>query len=279
MARASWRCDQLSAEEHAAVAPLRHLLGDGAAILGHAGLNQGFGHLSVRVPGRDLLLITPRKNFTAIAPDEIEVVDFAGRKLTANSAERAPNELFIHICVYETRPDVLAVARTQAEYVEAFGVAGVPIRPVHDFGAILMGHTPVHPEPRLVTIRERGEAMVRALGNRASLMLRGNGCVVVGRSIQEAVVRAIFLEESARLQYRALVIRQARHGDGAIAVFDDAEIAEIGTDLGRADRIDRKWRSLLVEAGRTPSALPAALPPADVASAGGGVDGPPRGSG
>src|SRR5215207_5412871 len=93
MARASWRCDQLSAEEHAAVAPLRQLLGDGAAILGHAGLNQGFGHLSVRVPGSDLLLITPRKNFTAIAPDEMEVVDFAGRKLTANSAERAPNEL------------------------------------------------------------------------------------------------------------------------------------------------------------------------------------------
>ena len=120
-----------------------------------------------------------------------------------------------------------------------------------------------------MTIRERGEATVRALGNRASLMLRGNGCVVVGRSIQEAVVRAIFLEESARLQYRALVIRQARHGDGGIAVFDDAEIAEIGTDLGRADRIDRKWRSLLVDAGRTPSALPAALPPGDVAPAGG----------
>ena len=50
------------------------------------------GAYGLRVPGRDLLLITPRKNFTAIAPDEIEVVDFAGRKLTTNSAERAPNE-------------------------------------------------------------------------------------------------------------------------------------------------------------------------------------------
>ncbi len=250
MAGAAWRCDQLSAAESAAVAPLRRLLSDGAAILGHAGLNQGFGHLSARVPGRDLFLITPRKNFTAIGPDEIEVVAFDGSKLTTNSVDRAPNEVFIHACVYEARPDVACVARTQAEYVEAFGVAGEPIRPVHDFGAILMGPTPVHPEPRLVTTRERGEAMAKALGSRASLMLRGNGCVVVGRSIPEAVVRAVFLEESARLQYRALQVRQALHGDAAIAYLDDAEVEELGTELSREDRIDRKWKSLLVDAGR-----------------------------
>src|SRR5438067_289980 len=169
MATADWRCDQLTAAESAAAASLRQSLSDGAAILGHAGLNQGFGHLSARLPGRELFLITPRKNFTAIGPDEIEVVDFAGTKLTANSADRAPNELFIHACIYQARADVTAVARTQAEYVEAFGVAGVPIRPVHDFGATLLGITPVHPEPRLMTTRPRGEALVKALGSRASI--------------------------------------------------------------------------------------------------------------
>ncbi len=250
MARQAWRCNQLSAAETAAVAPLRRLLADGAAILGHAGLNQGFGHLSARVPGRALFLITPRKNFTAIGADEIEVVDFDGTKLTTNSVDRAPNEVFIHACVYRARPDVGSVARTQAEYVEAFGVAGLPIRPVHDFGAILMASTTVHPEPRLITTRERGEAMVQALGDRASLMLRGNGCVVVGGTVQEAVVRAVFLEESARLQYRALLLRQAARGDGAIRYFDDAEVQELGAELSRADRIDRKWKSLLVDCQR-----------------------------
>ncbi len=256
MAAGIWRCDQLSADERGAVAPLRQLLSDGAAILGHAGLNQGFGHLSARVPGRELFLITPRKNFKLIAPDEIEVVDFDGRKLTTNSVDRAPNELFIHACVYRVRPEVNSVARTQAEFVEAFGVAGVAIRPTHDFGAVLLGPTPVHEEPRLVTTPARGEAMVRALGSGHSLMLRGNGCVVVGTSVQEAVVRAVWLEESARLLYRALAIRLAAHGDGAVSYFTDAEIAEIGTDLSRADRIDRKWRGLLLDAGRTPQDPP-----------------------
>jgi L-ribulose-5-phosphate 4-epimerase len=259
----SWQCEQLSAEESAAVAPLRQQLSDGAAILGQAGLNQGFGHLSARVPGRELFLITPRKNFKEIGPDEIEVVDFEGRKLTANSAYRAPNELFIHACVYRARPEVASVARTQAEYVEAFGVAGVPIRPTHDFGAILMGPTPVHDEPRLVTTPARGEALVAALGARNALMLRGNGCLVLGRSVPEAVVRAVFLEESARLQYRALLIRLATNGDGAIRYFDDAEIAELGQDLSRPDRIDRKWRSLLLDAGREPQGAP--LDPAQIA--------------
>jgi len=256
MMAATWRCDQLSADEVAAVAPLRQQLSDGAAILGHADLNQGFGHLSARVPGRDLFLITPRKNFKLIAADEIEVVDFDGHKLTANSVDRAPNELFIHACVYRARPEVQAVARTQAEYVEAFGVAGVPIGPTHDFGAVLLGPTPVHEEPRLVTVPERGEAMVRALGVGHSIALRGNGCVVVGTSVPEAVVRAVWLEESARLLYRALTIRLATHGDGAVSYFTDAEVAEIGTDLGRADRIDRKWRGLLLDVGRTPQEPP-----------------------
>ena len=258
----SWRCDQLSPEEIAAGAPSRQALSDGAAILGQAGLNQGFGHLSARVPGRELFLITPRKNFTAIAPDHIEVVDFAGRKLTQNSAEGAPNELFIHANVYRARPDVACVARTQAEYVEAFGVAGVPVRPVHDFGAILLGPAPVHHERALVTTPERGDALVAALGTRAALLLRGNGCVVVGSSVPEAVVRAVFLEESARLQYRALLIRLATHGDGAIDYFDDAEIAALGPELGRPDRIDRKWRSLLLDAGRAASlGAPVPVPP------------------
>jgi len=252
----SWHCEQLSAEENTAVAPLRRQIADGAAILGHAGLNQGYGHLSARVPGRELFLITPRKNFNEIAPDEIEVVDFEGHKLTTNSAYRAPNELFIHACVYRARPEITSVARNQAEYVEAFGVAGVSIRPTHDFGAILMGATPVYEEPRLVTTPARGAAMVAALGAHEALMLRGNGCLVLGRSVPEAVVRAVFLEESARLQFRALVIRLATHGDGAISYFDDAEIAELGRELGRADRIDRKWRSLLLDAGREPTDEP-----------------------
>lgn len=252
----SWQCAQLSAAERAAVAPLRQQLSDGAAILGQAGLNQGYGHLSARVPGRELFLITPRKNFKEIAPDDIEVVDFEGRKLTTNSAYRAPNELFIHACVYRARPEVTCVARNQAEYVEAFGVAGVPIRPTHDFGAILLGATPVHDEPRLVTTPARGAALVAALGARNALMLRGNGCLVLGRSVPESVVRAVFLEESARLQYRALLIRLATHGDGAIRYFGDAEIAELGPELGRSDRIDRKWRSLLLDAGRQPQGEP-----------------------
>src|SRR5204863_8351629 len=106
------------------------------------------------------------------------------------------------------------------------------------------------------TTPERGAALVRALGARHSLVLRGNGCMIVGSSVPEAVVRAVFLEESARLQYRALTIRLATHGDGAISYFDDAEIAELGADLSRADRIDRKWRSLLLDAGREPMGEP-----------------------
>ena len=46
--------------------------------------------------------------------------------------------------------------------------------------------------------------MARLLGDAKALMLRGHGAVVVGQSIREVCMLALFLEESARLQTDAM---------------------------------------------------------------------------
>ncbi len=45
-----------------------------------------------------------------------------------------------------------------------------------------------------------------ALANRPAVLLRGNGQVTVGRTIPEAVMMAIYLEEAAEVLYGALQI-------------------------------------------------------------------------
>jgi HCOMODA/2-hydroxy-3-carboxy-muconic semialdehyde decarboxylase len=223
-----------------ATSELKLLLCQGGRIVSYKGLNESFGHLSARIPGEDRLLITTRGALAFVQPEEIETCDFAGNKLTRNSPQGAPNELFLHAAVYQARPEVMAIARTQSPWCEVFGIRLEAVEPVHDFGAILKGRTAVLDDPLLGDVPHIGQALVKKLGDRNAILLRGNGNVVLGRSVQEAVVRAVFLDESARLQYQA---RQL--GDSAVRYFSPAEIETHGTALSRADRIERAWDNYL----------------------------------
>ena len=215
---------------------LKQAICDGGRILTYKGLNESFGHISARVPDEEKCLITTRDAIAFLKPHEIEEVDFAGNKLTKNSPGGAPNEVFLHVNIYKARPEVMAIARTQSPWCEVFGIRMEPVKPVHDFGAILMGDTALLDEPLLGDVAHVGEQMMQQLGNKQAILLRGNGNVVLGGSVEEAVVRAVFLDESARLQFQARSL-----GENAVRYFDESEVKTHGIALSRPDRIQRAW--------------------------------------
>jgi ribulose-5-phosphate 4-epimerase/fuculose-1-phosphate aldolase len=225
---------------------LKQALCDGGKILSYKGLNEGFGHISARIPGEEKCLITTRDALAFLQPQEIEEVDFNGTKLTKNSPGGAPNEVFLHVNVYKARKDVMAVARTQSPWCEIFGIRMEPVKPVHDLGAILMGETALLDEPQLGDVPHVGDQMIEKLGDKVAILLRGNGNVVTGRSVEEAVVRAVFLDESARLQYQAQML-----GKDTVHYFSEKEIEAHGMALSRPDRTQRAWDNWLklAEAG------------------------------
>jgi len=219
---------------------LKQALCDGGKILSYKGLNESFGHISARLPGQEKLLITTRGTLAFVMPSEIEEVDFKGKKLTKNSSQGAPNEVFLHSEIYKARPEVMAIARTQSLWCEIFGIRMEPVKPVHDFGAILMGETALFDEPMLGDIEDIGKKMVKQLGPKNAILLRGNGNVVVGRSVEEAIVRAVFLDESAYLNYMARSL-----GEKGVGYFSNHEVETHGIALSRADRIQRAWDNYL----------------------------------
>jgi ribulose-5-phosphate 4-epimerase/fuculose-1-phosphate aldolase len=218
---------------------LKARLCQGGRILAAKGLVECFGHISARIPGEDRFLMTTRGGLAFVKPNEIETVDFSGAKLTKNSPQGAPNEVFLHAAIYKARPDVQGIARTQSPWCEIFGLRLEPVKPVHDFGAILMGDATVLDEPTLGDAEFVGDQMVKQLGEGNAILLRGNGNVVAGRSVEEAVVRAVFLDESASLQYHARALGEGLH------YFNAEEIAFNGAALSRPDRIDRAWTNWL----------------------------------
>jgi ribulose-5-phosphate 4-epimerase/fuculose-1-phosphate aldolase len=223
-----------------ALARLKQALCDGGKILSYKGLTESFGHISARFPGQEKYLITTRGALAFVQPNEIEEVDFEGNKLTRNSVPGAPNEVFLHTEIYRARPEVMAIARTQSPWCEVYGLRLEPVKPVHDFGAILMGETALFDEPMLGDTKDVGKRMVKRLGKKIAILLRGNGNLVVGGSIEEAVVRATFLDESAHLQYRAQAL-----GKKGVHYFSKHETEIHGVALSRPDRVQRAWDNWL----------------------------------
>ncbi len=186
-----------------------------ARILSREGLVQGFGHVSARIPDSDLFVITPRISLELVEPGQLVVVNLQGQVLEAPAPPSF--ETALHTAIFNARPDVNAVTRIHARTANMFSVTDTPLEAVHNHGSFFSGGVPVFRTIDLISTRELGEGAAAALGDAAAVLLQGNGQATVGRSIPEAVMMAIYLEEAAQVLYGAMQIGTPRFLPGEAA--------------------------------------------------------------
>lgn len=173
-------------------------------ILSHQKLVEGFGHVSARIPGTELFLMTPRVSLALVRPEELLTMNLQGKIVEGTHA--APFEASLHTAIMKAKPTVNAVTRIHARRANIFSVTDRKLEPVHNHGSFFSGGVPVFFKPDLISTRDLAEEVVQTLGDHPAILLRGNGQVTVGRSIPEAVMMAIYLEEAADILYGALQI-------------------------------------------------------------------------
>ena len=174
-------------------------------ILAMEGLVGPFGHVSLRVGDEARFRIADHRSPDQIVLDHItEVnVDIAVEEAQARGLYR---EVFIHASIYRELPNVKAVVHTHAPNAVALGTLSVPdnkIIPTTNPGANLGNFIPIYPTVGLIGSPEKGLEVARALDGQNGVLLRGHGTVVVGSSLEQAVLRAIYLELEARSQMSA----------------------------------------------------------------------------
>src|SRR6266436_5013486 len=76
--------------------------------------------------------------------------------------------------------------------------------------------------------------VAESLGDNRAVLMRGHGSTVVGPNLKQAVVTAIYLEETARLTYRARCI-------GAPICFTDEEVASLSDYVLAENSFNRAW--------------------------------------
>ena len=171
-------------------------------ILEGLGLVGGFGHVSARVD-KETFIMTPKKSPALVEPDELVLLDNEGNVLSGSP----PLEMPLHAAVYRRRGDVAAICRVHAFYASVLAAARIPLKAVHGFGCHVDREVPLYEGlTDLVTTQAQGEGVADCLGNGDAVIIRANGTLVTGNSVEQACVRAVYLEESARMLHQALLV-------------------------------------------------------------------------
>jgi L-fuculose-phosphate aldolase len=161
------------------------------------------GHVSVRIPKQDKILMKPHGfGFEEIRPNHIIVCNLAGKKIEGKYERHS--EVFIHTEIFKARPDVNCVVHSHPPYVTAFGALRQPLRPISHEGSIFYEGLPLFDyTTALVRTPELGKKVAETLGRCRAVLMKNHGSTVVGSSIQEATLYAVFLEKAARIQLLA----------------------------------------------------------------------------
>ena len=210
-------------------------------ILVHEGVLDGFGHISVRDPANPQQFFIARSMAPALVTEADLVTCNLDGEVIAPTGAKTYVERFIHSEIYKARPDVHSVVHSHSPAVIPFGVTGARLRPICHMSGFLGATVPVYEIRRdagetsdlLIRNQALGRALADSLGSATVALMRGHGSVTVGVSIQQAVFRAIYTENSARLQLEASRL-------GEINFLTDGE-AQATSDMND-QHLDRPWQ-------------------------------------
>jgi HCOMODA/2-hydroxy-3-carboxy-muconic semialdehyde decarboxylase len=175
-------------------------------ILANLGIVDECGDISVRHPARSdrFFLAGP------VSPAAVVVSDIAEFALdgtpVAKGTQPLPGERFIHAAILEARDDVRAVLHAAPEDVLPFGITRAPMRAVLATVGDIGLKVPVWDIATrfgaaaglAVSTREQGRDLARALGRSRMVLLRGEGMVATGRTLNDLVRLSAYIPRNAR---------------------------------------------------------------------------------
>jgi L-fuculose-phosphate aldolase len=185
------------------------------------GLNQGTsGNVSVRLgPGSvDGFLITPTAMpYDVMQPEDMARMSFNGE----SSGRREPSsEWRFHLDIYRTRPEVGAVIHTHSGYSTTLACLRREIPSFHYMIALFGGSNIRCCEYATYGTQELSNLVLKALEGRSAALMGSHGLVVLGPTLQRALMLTVEAETLAKMYWRAVQMGQPR-------LLSDPQIAAV----------------------------------------------------
>ena len=193
--------------------------------LGHA-----FGHVSARLDDQRFLVCAAKPMGLIRPGDPGTVVPIEGAL-----PEGVLGEVRCHQQIYRRRRDVNGICRTFLRETMTLSTFRLVPRARHGFGCYFAPGPALWDDPALLRSDEAAARLAECLGESRALVMRGNGAILTGATVEESIVMAFFLEEAARTELAVM------------AVGGNAESVEIPLDEARARAVstgrifERMW--------------------------------------
>jgi HCOMODA/2-hydroxy-3-carboxy-muconic semialdehyde decarboxylase len=161
-----------------------------------------FGHVSVLTDDPRRYLICPG---AGARKDQCRSTDVLDLDLDYEFQPGLPLELYMHSEVHRLKPHLRSLIHVHSPgLVGLAAMAEVPSQLLMMHASFWPRVMPLWEEPDLVRDRAAAQRLIGILGDEAIALLRWHGAVIVGRTLQEAVYRAILAEEHATQLLTAL---------------------------------------------------------------------------
>ncbi|ASS75278.1 class II aldolase [Tumebacillus algifaecis] len=177
-----------------------------------------WGNVSARVPGTDLVVITPSGvDYEMLVEEMLCVIDLNTEEVVEGSYKPS-SERLLHLTVYRAREDVFGVMHTHSNYASAFSVAHKDIPPVVEDLAQVVGGPVTCSKYALPGTPDLGRNVVKALGKKGAVLLANHGVVGVGHTVDEAFRTCLIVEKGAQIHAVAKLI-----GNPVLLSLEDVE--------------------------------------------------------
>lgn len=214
-------------------------------ILAEEGIIRAFGHVSLREPGSDRMLISCSRSPALVSEEDIMTMTLDGN-VVDNEDAHPYKETVIHRAIYRQRDDVNAVVHHHAHEVMPFAASDVKLKPVFGNAALFHDGVPTFSEyddefGPLVVSEAEGDRMAKNLGDKRAQLLRSHGANVVGSNVKEAIIATKFLVLNARYQLQTELL-----GNPSYYLGPEASIRSMIDDVMlRPAPIERMWEYML----------------------------------
>lgn len=169
------------------------------------------GNCSIRDDETGYILVTPSAvSREKLTYEDICVVDINANLIEVKTQVRPTSELLMHLEVYKCRKDVKAIVHTHSKMATAFAVLNKEIPPiVYEVVNVVGndGRIKVAPYARPGTV-ELSKTIIEPIKKADVCLMANHGVLAVADNIDDALLKASYVEEIAEVYYATLMINK-----------------------------------------------------------------------
>lgn len=181
------------------------------------------GNVSLKI--NDHVIIKPSGvAYSVLKPSDMIVIDLNDNVLEGKMKPSV--DTATHLYLYKNIQWAKSIIHTHSTFATVFAVREESIPVLCTAHADVFGEEIPITEYAPVGSEAIGKAVLKVIGKSGTVLLRKHGVIVVGKSLDDAVKKAVFLEEVAKMSYFAMMNHR-------IEPLDSSEI----------DRLNRQYHT------------------------------------